>query len=305
MADYKRDAKASDKKNYKKYMKYYLSLLAFGDNLISLSLLQRLDADVYILGTKHTKDIAQLLNIQNDKFHIKVVFEDIPAFYDIKRQGILQAIKDLARFIMFVKDNKIKELVFEKKDFRAYVICFFTQATPYFSVSSTSNVYERRKELIEKVYGKEVTLSVYKFKILNPKIILINPLTRSEARNIKKEHLKNILEFLNLYEYEIYLIDIEKRYEDLKMNVKYYLTDTTLQDIRSLLLKSDFYIGGDSFLIHLAYYLKRNYFMIFYRDNDDFLPPNISCDFYIKAHRSDNFRKEIEEKFIKIGLINT
>jgi ADP-heptose:LPS heptosyltransferase len=206
---------------------------------------------------------------------------------------------------MFVKDNKIKELVFEKKDFRAYVICFFTQATPYFSVSSNSNVYERRKELIEKVYGKEINLSVYKFKILNPKIILINPLTRSEARNIKKDHLKNILEFLNLYGYEIYLIDIEKRYEDLKMNVKYYLTDTTLQDLRSLLLKSDFYIGGDSFLIHLAYYLKRNYFMIFYRDNDDFLPPNISCDFYIKAHTSDNFRKEIEEKFIKIGLINT
>lgn len=305
MANYKRDVKTSDKKTYKKNMKYYISLLAFGDNLISLSLLQQLDTEVYILGTKHTKDVAELMNIQNNKFHIEVVFENIPAFYDIRKQGIWLAIKDFAKFIRFVKYNKIKELVFEKKDFRASIICFFTQATPYFSASLTTNVYERRKELIEKVYAKEIALSAYKFKISNPKIILINPLTRSETRNIRKDHLKNILELLNSYEYEVYLIDIEKRYEDLNMNVKYYLTDTTLQDLRFLLSISDLYIGGDSFLIHLAYYLKRNYFMIFYRDNDDFLPPNISCDFYIKAHKSDNFYKEIKEKFIKIGLINT
>ena len=112
-----------------------------------------------------------------------------------------------------------------------------------------------------------------------------------------------IITKLAKYGYEIYLIDINDEYPEFKNKVQYYLTNTTLNDVKNIIDDCSLYIGGDSFLIHLAYYLKRNYFIIFYRDNDDFLPPNIENDFYIKAHIGDDFEKELNDKFKNIGLI--
>lgn len=283
-------------------MKYYVSLLALGDNLISLSLLQKSDIKVNILGTKLTKNIVKLMGLEN-MFNIEVVFDDIPAFYDIRKKGFWKAIKDFYKFIRYIQKNKITEMIFERKDFRSLIILFLTNAKGYYPDYLNIKVYENRRELIEKVYHQSIEVNSYLLKIQNPKKIVINPLTRVELRNIKHNHLKYILDTLNNNQYEIYLIDIENRYQEFENDVYSYLTDTTLDDVKQLILKCDLYIGGDSFLIHLAYYLKQNYFMIFYRDNDDFLPPNIKDDFYIKAHKSSDFVIEMQQKFENIGLI--
>lgn len=283
-------------------MKYYLSFQALGDNLISLCLLAQLNIRVNILGTKHTKNIAKLLDLENE-LNIQVVFEDIPAFYDIRKKGLFKTIKDLYKFIKYIQKHQILEIVFEKKDFRSTLILFFTNAIGYFPSQFNPKVYENRKELIENIYQQAISLNSYLLKIENPKRVVINPLTRVELKNIKKNHLSFILNELNKYDYEIYLIDIEKRYQEFECKVSYYLTNTTLEDVKELIKKCDVYIGGDSFLIHLSYYLKKNYFMIFYRDNDDFLPPNIAQDFCIKAHKSNNFDNELKQKFKNIGLI--
>ena len=87
-------------------MKYYVSLLALGDNLISLSLLEQLDEKVKILGTKHTQNISKLIDVE-DKLDIDIVFDEIPAFYDIKKMGILKAIKDFYKFIKYIKMETI------------------------------------------------------------------------------------------------------------------------------------------------------------------------------------------------------
>ena len=281
---------------------YYLSFLALGDNLISLSMLEQLDDKVKILGTKHTQNVAKLMGIEN-KFDIKIVFDDIPAFYDIKKQGILKAIKDFFNFIKYIRSNNITGIVFEKKDFRSSLISLLTKANIYYPNNLNLNVYENRKELISTVYKQSINMNSYALKIENPKMILINPVTRAEVRNIKCNHLKYIIDILKKNGYEIYLIDIEKKYIEFERVVDKYLTNTSLDDVKQLIKKCDLYIGGDSFLIHLAYYLKRNYFMILYRNNDDFLPPNIESNFYIKAHESDDFQVNIKEKFINIGLI--
>jgi ADP-heptose:LPS heptosyltransferase len=112
-----------------------------------------------------------------------------------------------------------------------------------------------------------------------------------------------MIDILNKNHYEIYMIDIEKKYQNFKNKVQYYLTNTTLQDVKNLINRCDLYIGGDSFLIHLAYYLKRNYFIFFYRENDDFLPPNVLEDFYIKINDSIDFNSVLEKKFKNIGLV--
>ncbi len=283
--------------------KYYVSLLALGDNLISLSLLEQLDSKVNILGTKHTLNIARLINIEN-KLNIKIVFEDIPAFYDIKKQGIFKSLIDFYKFINFIKKNDIDELVFEKEDFRTALIAFFTKIKISTPNIQNSKIYSNRKELIENIYHKKTNLNNYNLQLKNPRIIVINPLTRVELKNINKDELHYLLKLLKSKNYEIYLIDIEKKYQEFQDNVTHYLTNTTLSDVKQLIGKCDLYIGGDSFLIHLAYYLKRNYFIFFYRDNDDFLPPNIAEDFYIKVYETDTIKDKIKQKFINMELID-
>jgi ADP-heptose:LPS heptosyltransferase len=279
----------------------YICLLALGDVLISLSLLAKIDKKITILGTQHTKNIIDLIGL-NNQFHLVILFDNIPAFYDVKNQGIIKAIKDLYIFIRYIRQHKIKELVLEKKDFRSNIIKFFTNTKLYFP-NSTDKVYIGRKNVINNLYNANIDLNSYQLNISNPKTIIINPLTRESYRNIKNNHLQYILDELSKYNYEIYLLDTENKYSKFQNKVNHYLTNTTLEDVKNLLNKCDLYIGGDSFLIHLAYYLKRNYFMIFYRDNDDFMPPNIEDNFYIKAHNSNNFELEIQQKFENIGLL--
>lgn len=283
-------------------MKYFVLLQALGDNLISLSFLEQIDEKIHILGTNYTKNIAKLMGAKNN-FDIQLVFDDIPAFYDVKKQGVWAAIKDLYKFVEYIKNNNIQEIIFEKKDFRGFLISFLCKSKIYEPNNLTLKIYDNRKELIEKIYNQSISLNHYTLKIQNPKIIVINPLTRVELKNIKHHHLIYIIEELKKFDYEIYLIDIEKKYEEFENIVQYYLRYTTLDDVKKLIQRCDLYIGGDSFLIHLAYYLKRNYFVIFYRDNDDFLPPNIELDFYIKAHKNKNFDEDLKQKFINIGLI--
>ncbi len=283
-------------------MKHFVLLQALGDNLVTLSLLEQLNEKIQIIGTNNTKVIIKLMGIE-DKFNIKVVFKDIPAFYDIKKQGVIKAIKDLYRFIIYINKNNIKTLVLEKKDLRSSLISFLTKSTIYYPNNLNSKVYKNRQSMIEKIYNQKITLITYSLSINNPKRIVINPLTRVELKNITKHHLAYIIKLLNSNGYKIYLIDIEKKYQELSNNVYKYLTNTTLEDVKQLIIKCDLYIGADSFLIHLAYYLKRNYFIIFYRDNDNFMPQNITNNFYIKANKIDNFNGEINKKFYNIGLL--
>ncbi len=77
-------------------------LLALGDNLITLSLLKEIafkqQQPLKILGTHLTLQIAKLLECEKH-FEIIPVFENIPAFYDLKKQGVFGAMKDFFAFI--------------------------------------------------------------------------------------------------------------------------------------------------------------------------------------------------------------
>ncbi len=66
-------------------------LLALGDNLITLSLLKEIafkqQQPIKILGTRLTLKIARLLECEKH-FEIIPLFENVPAFYDLKKQGV-------------------------------------------------------------------------------------------------------------------------------------------------------------------------------------------------------------------------
>ena len=287
-------------------MKHYLLFQALGDNLISLSLLEKLDERVNILGTKDTKTIIKLLGLE-ESFNVRVVFDEIPAFYNIREKGFINALRDSLILVKYINDNHIDQIVFEKNDFRSSILSLILTKKIVRTKNNYKNTYKNRKDNIEYIFNKniqlaEYTLEVSKENTINRKI-LINPLTKRVCKNIRHKHLKYIIDELNRNDFHICLIDIENRYQEFEGDVHSYLTNTTLDDVKELILISDLYIGGDSFLVHLSYYLKKNYFIVFYRNNDDFLPPNSNDNFYLKCNELDNFEENLKSKFKKIGLI--
>ena len=274
-------------------MKFYLNLLALGDNLISLGLLKNIKTKINIIGTPNTREIIRCLGLQ-EKINLEIVFEDTPAFYKIRSKGIICAIKDFYRLIKYIREHQINEIVYEKKDFRSKLISLFTNAKEH-SPNQTLNAYKDRKDLIENVYSTKIRLDNYVMKINKPKKIVINPATGHASRDIKKEHLISILEFIKAHGCNISLLDLSKEYEDLKNYVEYYTSKISFEDTKKLIKDSDLCIGGDSFFIHFAYYFRRNYFIVYYNDWDYFRPPNCNINFHINAHKVKNFKKYLEK----------
>ncbi|WP_024949027.1 glycosyltransferase family 9 protein, partial [Helicobacter pylori] len=163
------------------------------------------------------------------------------------------------------------------------------------------NVYQNRQELFFQIYGHVFDHYPYPMNLKNPKKILINPFTRSTDRSISLEHLQIVLKLLKPF--CVTLLDFEERYAFLKDRVTHYRIKTSLEEVKNLILENDLYIGGDSFLIHLAYYLKKNYFIFFYRDNDDFMPPNGKNENFLKAHKSHSIEQDLAKKFRHLGLL--
>ncbi|WP_187876118.1 glycosyltransferase family 9 protein [Helicobacter pylori] len=277
-------------------------LLALGDNLITLSLLKEIASKqqqpLKILGTRLTLKIAKLLECEKH-FEIVSLFENVPAFYDLKKQGVFLAMKDFLWLLKAIKKHQIKHLILEKQDFRSTLLNKFIPITT--PNKEIKNVYQNRQELFSQIYGHVFDNSQYSMNLKNPKKILINPFTKSIDRSIPLEHLKIVLKLLKPF--CVTLLDFEERYAFLQNEAAHYRAKTSLEEVKNLILESDLYIGGDSFLIHLAYYLKKNYFIFFYRDNDDFMPPNGGNKNFLKAHKSHLIEQDLAKKFRHLGLL--
>lgn len=281
--------------------KYFVSLQALGDNLISLSLLYQMDGHVQIIGTKHTQSIITLMGVE-DKFDLLVPFEDIPAFYDIRKQGIFKAIKDIIIFRSYVKKHNIKELIFEKYDWRAKFLTFAIAC--YIAKNTTKQVYINRKNLFDFCYEGNFKLKNSLKPSKKIQKILINPIAREQKRSISKEHLKIIFEVLKSCNIQIILLDYSGDYHEFKNLVNKYWSHTRLNEAKNIMQDCDFFIGTDSFLIHLAYYLEKPFFIIFNFEYFDFLPPNCEVlNNYVITSNCRCFKKDITLKFKDIGLI--
>ena len=282
-------------------MKYFLSLQSFGDNLISLYLLSQIDAKVKILGTKHTQNIARLMEVE-DKFDLEVIFDDIPAFYDVRKQGMINAIKDMFKFRQYIKEHNIKELIFEKKDIRTKMLTF--GLSKYLATNLTKPVYINRKNLIEESYSSTIQLKSSIKPNKETHTILISPSSRIQEKNIRKNDFDIIISILKEFNFTIQLVDYTGDYIEYKDKVNEYYPNTTLDDVKELIVKSDFFIGADSFLVHLAYFYDKAFFIVFNLENFDFLPPNADViDNYIITNRQSNIEKELKNKFIKLGVV--
>lgn len=264
-------------------MVYYITLLSYGDNLISLSLIEKVkhNNNLVIIGTGLTEMIANY--IPNLKIKIIKIFEGIPSFYDLRKKGLRLSLADGLHFYHEVSSKLCSDdiMIFEKKDFRNKLIRFDKKNTIYEPFKGNS-IYRDRKNVIENIFDEKIELKDCLKPSRMPKSITINPKSRIAEKTISHDILKHIISYLNSIHATICLIDPDGSYEAFSDSVNAYHKQTKFDEAIELLKQSQLYIGADSLLIHFAYYLDVPFLLLFNKENLYFAPPGAElCKNYI------------------------
>jgi ADP-heptose:LPS heptosyltransferase len=283
-------------------MKYFCLFQSYGDNLISLCLLNQIKNEkINILGTKLTLDVAKLMGFEN-RFNIIVIYDKIPSFYNLRKDGVIRATKDFFNLIKFLLSNNIEMLFLDKKDFRSFMISLFVKIKV--PIIHNENTYFNRSYFFESIFNKKIVLKS-SLNFNGNKKILISGLTSRTSNNIRIDDFAYIIEILKSNKYiSITLIDLDKSYSSFSNLVDCYHTNTSLDDVKSLILEHDFYIGPDSFLIHLAYFLETPFCLVLNHLKFSFLPPSTESNqnYIFLSNNSDN-NNNIKNKLSSLNVI--
>lgn len=256
-------------------MNNLLSAMGYGDCLITLSLLEQLgerDTSIRVLGTGATLRVSSLLR---KPVPVLPLIHDDAAFYTIKEKGVSQSIADFLSIrrslqCMLQPGDRLgleRRILRNRLLLPQGVVPIWTQATPC--------IYDDRQELVRKICGV-----VYPWKSCAPlarppRRVLLNPWARYANRRLDKATMENLLSEARRRGWELSLLDPTRRYGHLSQMVAQYVPEPALEYAATLLRKSDFYVGPDSFFMHLAYYFDVPFLGFFLPNWHVFMPPGV------------------------------
>lgn len=255
---------------------YLASLLGFGDALVSLSLLEKIRPakpdQVVVLGTGLTSAVLGTLK-HPPWWKQRELFGGIPGFYELRTQSPLSAVRDLAFLSRLLRNtlNESDQLLLEKQDWRSSLLSVGNKGivvTP-----RGTSAYQARKEMLEMVFSSSITLPHCQKPAIRPKKVLINPSARQAVRCFSGELLKVLLGFFSTKGCEVTLLDPTGQYEAFAERSAAYMRAPSLASAARAVRESDFYVGPDSFFLHLAYYYDKPFFTFFLPGWFYFAPP--------------------------------
>lgn len=277
-------------------MIYYVAMLAYGDNLISLSLLEKISERnrIVVLGTGLTETIGRLMS--GGAPTLVKVFESVPCFFDIRKCGLRAAFRDQKRFSAQLKDRQLAgaEFIFEKRDLRNRIL--LTGLRPViFEPKQEGGVYQDRGRLLQQIFRQKIPIQDCAWLTNRVRSVVINPASRILRKAIDAATLQEIIRYFSRHAISISLLDPDGRHSDLRHAVDSYFARTTLTEAVELLKKTDLYIGADSLLIHFAYYLRVPFITIYRVSGLYFAPPGVaSRRNYIEMDGDANISKELD-----------
>jgi ADP-heptose:LPS heptosyltransferase len=272
---------------------HYLSLLSFGDNLISLALLAKLRVrhDVAILGTALTKQIAPF--VPELDLPIAVISDGVPSFYDLRKRGVAASVRDAlaVRHSIGRLTARGDQLILEKEGWRGRLLARAAGRRSW-APERRRNVYEDRRDVLASVLGEEIALEPVAIPGRAPRSVTINPASRVRDKAIAPRVLSSIVAHLRRRDVDVRLIDPEQEHGALRSEVSSYHTGTTLQEAVALVEASDLYMGADSLLVHFAYHRRTPVIVLYNETNLYFAPPGVEernsfIDFVARRSESD------------------
>lgn len=263
-----------------------LSLLAFGDNLITASLLERAGTaanDIRVVGTKVTKQVAELLNHPYPVSH--TLFDDVPAFYELKKSGMRKGFGDALLLRRWALSNlgPGDTVMFEKPPSPRNRWMVAGTGCKVIEVPKRATAYEDRALAFAPIIGRQVWSDVV-VPDHRAKTLLINPSSRQRYKELSQSDLQWLIAQANFRGIETTLIDIDGSLGSFASSVARYLARPKLVDAALALKAADRYIGPDSFFLHLAYYYGVPALGFFPSGSHYFRPPGLfeqGCGLYL------------------------
>lgn len=257
-------------------MIHFLSWLAFGDCLISGSLLEQvegLDKRARVVGTSITEAVFPLL--RRPLAVDAMVFTGMPAFYAVRAHSPWTSIRHLQVASSWVGRNlQAGDIaVFENgASVRNAVICS-RAACRRVEVPRMRGAYQDRYDCYSALLPGMQPFQPAALPDARATRLLVNPCARSRDRQLPIAMVERLLRRAAVKGVETVLLDVNGDFAVLREQVTLYAREPALADSVALLKSSDRYVGPDSFFVHLAYYFRVPSLSVFHRDNVYFMPP--------------------------------
>ena len=275
-------------------MIYFATLLGYGDNLISLSLLEHAGQaakEIRVVGTGVTQAVADAMRFP--LLLTKRMFDDTAAFYVVRERGTMAALRDLMIFRRWVRQQleTIDTLIFEKEDARTRWL-MHTRGCRVIGVPRAQGAYIDRERVLRPFIGAQGWPSCAMPRAVARRM-LINPSARAQRRMLPLGVVERALQVAATVGTAVSLIDIDGRYEALRCRVHTYLRSPPLMEAVAAIREADCYLGPDSFFMHLAYYFNIPFLAFFWPTDMYFAPPGMleqgNYAFYSEVGDDDRF----------------
>ncbi len=251
-----------------------LSAMGYGDCLITMSLLEKLNSSVHeyqIIGTAVTAKVSALLH---KPLPVIELLPDKAAFYTVKEDGPWKALKDLysVRQSLQRLSHRDDIFAFERLDIRNRLIKPLRCRGIY--APQTHCAYNDRQTLVHEIFGQAPAWLPTEAPRNPVRSIVVNPCARYKHKWLTPEILQNILRVAEQREWSVTLIDPCGSHGRFSQSTR-YIEYPSLTEAAAILKSCDLYIGPDSFFIHLAYYYRVPLFGVFVPGNQDFRVPGM------------------------------
>lgn len=261
-------------------MLYLMSILGYGDSLITGSILEyglaRRRRELRTVGTGITKSSWALLRAPLAPDII--LFPDLPAFYSIRERGAAAATRDVMAIRRWARRNLTRwdTVILEHPDRLRGFIIMGSLGRRLVAPALRDSAYRDRSDFLARELGCEYVWKPAKPASGAARRLLVNPRGRAKSRAIPVPAVRAIVRVAKHLQCEMTLLDPYGHYVELKTEVGKYITKQPLPEVSEALRAADRYIGPDSFFSHLAYYFGVPQISIFSRSWLYFVPPGLS-----------------------------
>lgn len=254
---------------------HYVCLMAYGDALVTLSVLEDLPPEPgrwRVIGTRVTAQVSELLR---QPIPVVEILPDKAAFNTIKERGVRAALADfgVARRALRHLTAPGDVLAFERSDLRNRGLLSRGRKGDY--AARQDSAYSDRQDQASRLFGPRPAWQSVLPPARTVREVAVNPCARYRNRALSSTLIGNVLRLGGEQGWKLTLIDPCGEYGHLASSVSRYLPRPTLLDAAAALRRADLYVGPDSFFIHLAYYYRIPHFGFYHPANLYFLTPGM------------------------------
>jgi hypothetical protein len=240
-------------------MRFIVNFKAFGDFLIAVTVARCLKTNnslspISLIAAPHHKELADALKISEPKVEYisNVVSSDVPAIYDLKKQGLIAGFKSLRNIRRLVdRLPHDAELIFDNFGWRERIIANGRRACQL--PSSVNNIY-LAYDLLFKNMGYLIDS-----KSLSPSVnitrALIVPGARMNFRVIPSLIISKIYNELAARGIEVQVVLLAGEKIEVPRNLRIKVIPRSFTALIDLIKSSDIVVSADSLPSHLSAYL--------------------------------------------------